>query len=63
MTKSIPEKCWQYFLILSFRKRLNMTTKKKKATSKKGNPCWKNYRQLGMKKKDGKMVPNCVAKK
>lgn len=40
-----------------------MTTKKKKTTSKKGNPCWKNYSQLGMKKKDGKMVPNCVAKK
>lgn len=24
------------------------------------NPCWKGYKQLGMKTKDGKKVPNCV---
>lgn len=24
------------------------------------DPCWKNYRQLGMKKKNGKEVPNCI---
>jgi hypothetical protein len=24
--------------------------------------CWKNYKQVGMKKKKGKMVPNCVPK-
>ena len=24
------------------------------------DPCWKGYRQAGMKKKGGKMVPNCV---
>lgn len=24
------------------------------------DPCWKNYRQLGTKKKKGKTVPNCV---
>lgn len=24
------------------------------------NPCWKGYKQLGMKIKDGKKVPNCV---
>ena len=23
-------------------------------------PCWKGYKQVGMKKKGGKMVPNCV---
>jgi hypothetical protein len=23
-------------------------------------PCWKNYKQIGMKKKGGKQVPNCV---
>ena len=22
--------------------------------------CWKDYKQVGMKKKNGKMVPNCV---
>ena len=24
------------------------------------DPCWNNYKQLGMKKKNGKEVPNCV---
>lgn len=27
------------------------------------SPCWANYRQLGMKTKDGKQVPNCVPEK
>ena len=27
------------------------------------DPCWKNYEQVGMKKKEGKTVPNCVPKK
>jgi hypothetical protein len=33
--------------------------------SKKGKkgPCWKNYKAVGMKKKNGKTVPNCVPKK
>ena len=26
----------------------------------KSDPCWDGYRQEGMKKKGGKMVPNCV---
>jgi len=29
---------------------------------KKKNPCWKNYKQIGTKKKYGKEVPNCVRK-
>ena len=29
---------------------------------KKG-PCWKGYEMIGMKKKGGKNVPNCVPKK
>lgn len=24
------------------------------------DPCWKGYKQIGMKKKSGKQVPNCV---
>ena len=28
-----------------------------------GDPCWVGYKQLGMKKKNGKMVPNCVPEK
>lgn len=26
------------------------------------NPCWKNYKMLGTKEKNGKTVPNCVKK-
>ena len=26
----------------------------------KQGPCWEGYVQVGMKKKNGKMVPNCV---
>lgn len=29
----------------------------------KKNPCWKGYEMVGMKKKGGKKVPNCVPKK
>ena len=29
---------------------------------KKSNPCWDGYQQVGMKKKDNKMVPNCTKK-
>ena len=28
--------------------------------SEDGDPCWDNYKQVGMKKKNGKDVPNCV---
>lgn len=27
---------------------------------RKKNPCWGGYKQIGMKNKDGKNVPNCV---
>tara|TARA_Y100000590_G_C15068049_1_gene768941 strand:+ start:50 stop:463 length:414 start_codon:yes stop_codon:yes gene_type:complete len=26
----------------------------------KEDPCWKGYKQIGMKDKDGRKVPNCV---
>ena len=29
---------------------------------KKG-PCWKGFKQVGLKNKNGKMVPNCVPEK
>lgn len=35
--------------------RATMTEEKKM-----GNPCWKGYKSYGMKKKNGKEVPNCV---
>lgn len=28
----------------------------------KNNPCWKGYKPVGTKQKDGKQVPNCVPK-
>ena len=37
--------------------------KKNKSTTMKGkNPCWKGYQMVGMKKKGGRTVPNCVPK-
>lgn len=29
---------------------------------KKKKSCWKNYKQVGMKSKGGRRVPNCVPK-
>ena len=34
----------------------------KSPMNKKG-PCWKDYEMIGMKKKGGRTVPNCVPKK
>lgn len=31
-------------------------------TNEDKDPCWKDYKQLGMKTKNGKQVPNCVPK-
>ena len=42
-----------------------MSTKSKsdkKNSLKENNPCWKGYEPVGMKKKDGEEVPNCVPK-
>jgi len=30
---------------------------------KKKGPCWEGYEMIGMKKKGGRTVPNCVPKK
>ena len=35
-------------------------SKKKESVNEKRGTCWVGYQQLGMKKKGGKMVPNCV---
>jgi hypothetical protein len=32
-------------------------------TTEDKDPCWKNYQQIGTKKKNNKQVPNCVPKK
>ncbi len=33
-----------------------------KTFMEKDDPCWKGYEMIGMKKKNGKEVPNCVPK-
>ena len=38
------------------------STKKFKDMFGEEDPCWGSHKQVGMKKKNGKMVPNCVAK-
>ena len=35
-------------------------SKKKESVNEKRGTCWVGYQQVGMKKKGGKMVPNCV---
>jgi hypothetical protein len=37
--------------------------KKKSSPAKKKGPCWSGYEMIGMKKKGGRTVPNCVPKK
>ena len=32
----------------------------KAKTKRTKNPCWKGYEAIGMKKKGGRTVPNCV---
>ena len=36
--------------------------KKEEVKEGDGDPCWDTHKQVGMKKKGGKMVPNCVPK-
>ncbi len=33
---------------------------KKNSPKSKSDPCWEGYEKVGMKKKNGKLVPNCV---
>ena len=51
---------------MSYMKKI-CTPLKKKHSKKKGkglkSACWSGYEAIGMKKKGGRMVPNCVPKK
>lgn len=38
-------------------------TKKSSTSKPKSDPCWDGYEQKGMKKKNGRLVPNCVPQK
>jgi hypothetical protein len=41
-------------------KEVKMGVATKMAKNEQDDPCWDGYKQIGMKKKDGKKVPNCV---
>ena len=41
-------------------KTLDIESKENIEEKDKDDPCWVGYKQVGMKKKDGKEVPNCV---
>ena len=40
-----------------------MAKAKKKSAKLSEDTCWKGYEAVGTKKKNGKIVPNCVPKK
>ena len=40
----------------------NCVKKEETEIEEKKDPCWDTHKQVGMKKKGGKMVPNCVPK-
>lgn len=39
-----------------------MATSKKSTTKGKADPCWEGYEKIGMKMKNGRLVPNCIPK-
>lgn len=41
-------------------KRVRGLARLKKVKTEKSDPCWDDYEMVGMKKKNGKSVPNCV---
>ena len=43
-------------------KRVRGLARLKKVKTEKNDPCWDDYEMVGMKKKNGKSVPNCVPK-
>ena len=44
------------------KQRLLAKAKAKQVKEGDGDPCWDSHKQVGMKKKGGRMVPNCVPK-
>tara|TARA_B110000858_G_scaffold197305_1_gene258522 strand:+ start:140 stop:955 length:816 start_codon:yes stop_codon:yes gene_type:complete len=58
MIDEIPHNLEQYG---SGKRSKGIKLKKKQKGGKK--PCWDNYKMVGMKPKNGKMVPNCVYNK
>jgi hypothetical protein len=53
----------QYATIIAERVRMKEPKLDEPELSEDEDPCWKDYKQIGTKKKGGKTVPNCVPKK
>jgi hypothetical protein len=53
----------QYATIIAERVRMKEPKLPELEISEDEDPCWKDYKQIGTKKKGGKTVPNCVPKK
>jgi len=51
----------QELVIMNFDKLINILLEKAKRAPR--GVCWKGYKMVGMKKKGGKKVPNCVPNK
>ena len=47
---------------LQYRIAKDQETVAKMSQTEEDDPCWDTHKQVGMKKKNGKMVPNCVPK-
>ena len=59
------KKCWKGYEKTKkmFGKTYNNCVKKEEVElDEKKDPCWDTHKQVGMKKKGGRMVPNCVPK-
>lgn len=52
----------QKFTVTSHSKKRREEQRKEWNLPEAKGPCWKKYKQVGMKEKNGKQVPNCVPK-
>jgi len=52
----------QKFTVTSHSKKRREEQRKQWGLDEAKGPCWKKYKQVGMKEKNGKQVPNCVPK-
>ena len=58
--KDIGEKLYQVAQHIESLKKTNEVEVRHGENKQDEDPCWEGYKQLGMKEKDGKSVPNCV---
>jgi len=59
--KELIELIKQFLKFMKFDILYNLILEKAKRAPR--NVCWKGYKMVGMKKKNGKEVPNCVPSK